>query len=122
MIAAIGCFISKSTDRCRPFFRLLGRRRQFLWDDECSAAFQGIKSYLSSAPCRSIPIPGKPLFLYLVVSDHAVSAVLVQEDRQEQKLIFFVSKVMDETELRYLPLEKVALALLQATKKLYHYF
>ena len=44
------------------------------------------------------------------MSDHAVSAVLVQEDKQEQKLIFFVSKVMDETELRYLPLEKVALA------------
>ena len=29
---------------------------------------------------------------------------------------------MDETELRYLPLEKAALALLQATKKLPHYF
>ena len=68
MIAAIGCFISKSADRCRPFFRLLGRRRQFLWDDECSAAFQDIKSYLSSAPCCSIPIPGEPLFLYLVMS------------------------------------------------------
>ena len=110
MIEAIGCFISKSADRCRPFFKLLGRRRQFLWDDECSVAFQDIKSYLSSTPCRSIPIPGEPLFLYLVMSDHAVSAVLVQEDKQEQKLIFFVSKVIDETELRYLPLEKVALA------------
>ena len=29
---------------------------------------------------------------------------------------------MDETELRYLPLEKAALALLQAAKKLPHYF
>jgi hypothetical protein len=24
MVAALGCFISKSADRCRPFFRLLG--------------------------------------------------------------------------------------------------
>ena len=29
---------------------------------------------------------------------------------------------MDETKLRYLPLEKAALALLQAAKKLPHYF
>jgi hypothetical protein len=83
-----------------------------LWDDECLVAFQGIKSYLSSTPCLFIPASGEPLFFYLVVSDHAVSAVMVWEERQEQKPIFFVSKVMDETELRYLPLEKVALALL----------
>jgi hypothetical protein len=87
-----------------------------------SAAFHGIKSYLSSPPCLSIPTPRESLFLYLVVSDHAVSAVMVQENKQEQKPIFFVSKVMDETELRYLPLEKAALALLQATKKLPYYF
>uniref|UniRef100_A0A2N9HLB1 Integrase catalytic domain-containing protein n=1 Tax=Fagus sylvatica TaxID=28930 RepID=A0A2N9HLB1_FAGSY len=110
------------TDRCWPFFKLLGRKRQSLWDDECLAAFQGIKMYLSSAPCLSIPTPGEPLFFYLAVSDHAVNAILVREDRQEQKPIFFVSKVMDETELRYLPLEKATLALLQATKKLLHYF
>ena len=60
--------------------------------------------------------------MYLVVSDHAVSAVLVRELRQEQKPVFFVSKAMDETELRYLPLEKAVLAMLQAAKKLPHYF
>jgi hypothetical protein len=65
---------------------------------------------------------GEPLFLYLAVSDHAVSAVLVRELGQEQKPIFFVSKIMDETELRYLPFEKATLALLQAAKKLPHYF
>ena len=122
MIAALGRFISRSTDKCKPFFRLLGKRSSFVWDEECSASFQGIKTYLSTFPCLSIPNPGEPLFLYLVVSDHAVSAVLVQEIMQEQKPIFFISKAMDETELRYLPLEKAALALLHAAKKLPHYF
>uniref|UniRef100_A0A2N9F5S6 Uncharacterized protein n=1 Tax=Fagus sylvatica TaxID=28930 RepID=A0A2N9F5S6_FAGSY len=37
----------------------------------------------------------------LTVSNHAVSAVFVQELGQEQKPIFFVSKAMDETELRF---------------------
>ena len=122
MIAALGHFISRSADKCKPFFRLLGKMSKFVWDEECSAAFQGIKTYLSTPPCLSIPSPGEPLFLYVAVSDHAVSAVLVRELGQEQKLVFFVSKAMDETELRYLPLEKAALALLQAAKKLPHYF
>jgi ribonuclease HI len=122
MIAALGRFISRSADRCRPFFQLLGKKRKFLWDQDCSAAFEGIKAYLSSPPCLSIPCSGEPLFLYLAVSEHAVSAVLIRETNEGQRPVFFVSKTMDETESRYLPLEKAALALIQAAKKLPHYF
>jgi ribonuclease HI len=122
MIAALGRFISRSADKCRPFFQLLGKKRKFLWDEDCSAAFQGIKTYLSSPPCLSIPCSGEPLFLYLAVFEHAVSVVLVRETREGQKPVFFISKTMDETESRYLPLEKAALALIQAAKKLPHYF
>uniref|UniRef100_A0A2N9HIX8 Uncharacterized protein n=1 Tax=Fagus sylvatica TaxID=28930 RepID=A0A2N9HIX8_FAGSY len=122
MVAALGRFISRSADRCRPFFQLLGKRREFLWDQDCSAAFEGIKAYLSSPPCLSIPYSGEPLFLYLAVSEHAVSAVLIRETNEGQRPVFFVSKTMDETESRYLPLEKAALALIQAAKKLPHYF
>ena len=106
----------------QTFLSTLGKRRKFEWNEECSVAFQGIKTYLSTPPCLSIPNLGEPLFLYLAVSDHAVSAVLVRELGQEQKPIFFVSKAMDEKELRYLLLEKAALALFQAAKKLPHYF
>jgi hypothetical protein len=112
MIAALGRFISQSADKCHPFFRLLGKKRKFLWDEDYSAAFQGIKAYLSSLPCLSIPYPGEPLFLYLAVSKHAVSAILVRETHEGQKPVFFVSKTMNETESRYLPLEKAALALI----------
>ena len=122
MIAALGRFISRSVDKCRPFFRLLGKKRKFLWDEDCSVAFQDIKTYLSSPLCLSIPCSREPLFLYLAVSEHAVSAVLVRETHEGQKPVFFVSKTMDETESRYLPLEKAALALIQAAKKLPHYF
>ena len=51
MITALSRFISKSTDRYKPFFRLLEKKRKFMWGDECSVAFQGIKDYLSSPPC-----------------------------------------------------------------------
>ena len=88
MVAALRCFISRSADKCKPFFRLLGKKSKFVWDEECSVAFQGIKAYLLTPLCLSIPNPGEPLFLYLAVSDHAVSAVLVRELGQEQKPVF----------------------------------
>jgi hypothetical protein len=122
MIAALGRFISRSADKCHPFFRLLGKKMKFLWEEDCSAAFQGIKAYLSSPPCVSIPCPGEPLFLYLEVSEHAVCAVLVRETAEDQKPVFFVKKIMNETESRYFPFEKAALALIQSAKKLPHYF
>jgi hypothetical protein len=122
MIAALGWFISRSGDKCHPFFRLLGKKRKFLWDEDCSASFQIIKAYLSSPPCLSIPSPGEPLYLYLAVSEHAVNAVLVRETSEDQKPIFFISKTMTEAESRYLPLEKAALALICVAKKLPQYF
>ena len=39
MVAALGCFISRSADKCKPFFQLLGKKSKFVWDEECSAAF-----------------------------------------------------------------------------------
>ena len=122
MIATLGRFISRSADKFQPFFRLLGMKRKFLWDEECSAAFQGIKAYLSAPPCLSIPCLGEPLFLYLAVLEHAISAVLVREVDREQRPVFFISKIMNDIESRYLPLEKATLALIQAAKKLLHYF
>ena len=79
MVAALERFISKSADKCKPFFRLLGKKSKFVWNKECLATFQGIKAYLSTLPCLSIPNLEELLFLYLAVSDHAVNAVLVWE-------------------------------------------
>uniref|UniRef100_A0A2N9FBS8 Uncharacterized protein n=1 Tax=Fagus sylvatica TaxID=28930 RepID=A0A2N9FBS8_FAGSY len=78
MVAALDRFISRSTDKCKPFFCLLGKRSKFVWDEECSVAFQGIKTYLSTPPCLSILNPRELLFLYLAVSDHAVALALLQ--------------------------------------------
>uniref|UniRef100_A0A2N9H591 Integrase catalytic domain-containing protein n=1 Tax=Fagus sylvatica TaxID=28930 RepID=A0A2N9H591_FAGSY len=79
--------------------QLLGKRREFLWDQDCSAAFEGIKAYLSSPPCLSIPYSGEPLFLYLAVSEHAVSAVLIRETNEGQRPVFFASTVTVLTDL-----------------------
>ncbi|XP_028058191.1 uncharacterized protein LOC114262049 [Camellia sinensis] len=89
---------------------------------QCSEALEDLKKYLSSPPLLSTPIANEELFLYLAVSDHAVSAVLVREDGKEQKPVYYVSKTLLDAETRYLLLEKLAYALLIASRKLVHYF
>ena len=39
MMAALNWFISRSADRCRPFFLLLYKWKEFEWSDECVVAF-----------------------------------------------------------------------------------
>ena len=40
-VAALNRFISKATDKCLPFFKVL--RKAFEWMDECQKAFQDSK-------------------------------------------------------------------------------
>ena len=49
-IAALSRFVSKSSDKCQPFFQVL--KKAFQWDDHCEEAFAALKSYLSSPPSR----------------------------------------------------------------------
>ena len=39
MTAALNRFISRSADRCRPFFLLLHKWKGFKWTEECAVAF-----------------------------------------------------------------------------------
>ena len=79
MIAALNWFISKFADRCRPFYQLLKKWRGFQWTEECEKAFQDLKEYLVQAPMLLALKPYKDLFMYLSVSKHAVSAMLMRD-------------------------------------------
>ena len=69
----------------------------------------------------SAPEPGEDLFMYLSVSKHVVSTVLLR-DQGVQQLVYYVSKTLVDVETRYLPLKKLVLALVHAMRKLSHYF
>ena len=63
-----------------------------------------------------------PLRLYFTVTERAISSVLVQEQDQSQKPIYFVSKAFQGAETRYQALEKAALAVVFSARRLRHYF
>ena len=115
-------FISKSVDRCKPFFLLLHKWKGFEWTKKCVVAFQQLKKYLSRPLIMSSPEADEVLFAYLAIASHAISFVLIRVDSGIQQPIYYVSKSFHEANVRYLPLEKAILAVVHFTRKLPHYF
>ena len=122
MATTLNRFISRSADRCRPFFLLINKWKNFEWTEECAKAFQQLKDYLARSPIMSSPEPDKVLFAYIAVAPYAVSLVLIRVDNDIQRPVYYVSKSLHETEVCYLPLEKAILAIVLGTRKLPHYF
>ena len=122
MTVALNRFISRSTDKYRPFFLLMNKWKGFEWTDECALAFQQLKEYLSRPPIMPNLETDEVLFSYIAVAPHAVSLVLIRVDNGVQRLIYYVSKSLHEAEIRYLLLEKAILAVVHGTRKLPHYF
>ena len=122
MTTALNRFISRSADRCRPFFLLMNKWKGFEWTKECALAFQQLKDYLSRPPIMSCPEIDEVLFAYIAMAPHAISLVLIRVDSSIQRPVYYVSKSLHKVEVRYLPLEKAILAVVHATRKLSHYF
>ena len=70
----------------------------------------------------SSPELDEVLFAYIAVAPYAVSLVLIRVDGGVQRLVYYVSKSLHETEVCYLPLEKAILTVVLGTSKLSHYF
>ena len=91
-VAALNKFVSKATDKCLPFFRVL--KKAFEWMDKCQKAFQDLKMYLVAALLLSPSVMGEELFLYLTVTPHAVSSALIREEGKVQKPVYYTSKAL----------------------------
>jgi len=116
----IARFIAQLTTTCEPVFRLLRKKNPGIWNEECEEAFNKIKQYLQSPPLLVPPISGRPLILYLTVTETAMGCVLGQHDEtgRKERAIYYLSKKFTECESRYTMIEKLCYALVWATKRL----
>ncbi|GAU46913.1 hypothetical protein TSUD_402940, partial [Trifolium subterraneum] len=122
MLTSMARFVAKSAQHALPLFRLLRKETTFEWTEECEGALQHLKRALSEPPVLTRPVEGEKLYLYLAVASEAISAVLIRETDQGQKPVYFVSRALQGPELRYLQIEKIALAVIMAARKLRYYF
>jgi hypothetical protein len=121
-LAYIRRFISNLAGRCQPFSRLMKKDTNFEWDEACKNAFESIKKYLLNPPVLGVPIPGKPLILYIAAQEQSLGAFLVQKNEAEkEKALYYLSRKLTGAELKYSPIEKMCLALFFSIHKLRHY-
>ena len=121
MLNYIAWFIAQLTTTCEPIFRLLRKKNPVTWNEECEEAFNKIKHYLQNPPLP--PILGKPLVLYLTITEAAMRCVLGQHDEtgRKERAIYYLSKKLTECESRYTEIERLYCALVWAAKRLRHY-
>ena len=85
-----------------------------------------MKVYLHNLTIFASPQPDEPLLLYVTASPHAISAVLVKQNQEEhqkkQLLVYYVSETLNGAKKFYIEMEKVAYAVVMASRKLKHYF
>ncbi|KAL0319786.1 UNVERIFIED_CONTAM: Pro-Pol polyprotein [Sesamum radiatum] len=85
-LAALNRFISRSSDKGLPFFKVLKKIENFQWTPQCQEAFEKLKGYLTSLPLLTKPVEGEHLYLYLATSQGAVSIVLTREEAREPNI------------------------------------
>nr|POF16974.1 retrovirus-related pol polyprotein from transposon 17.6 [Quercus suber] len=119
-IIVLNRFVSRAMNKCLPFFKTL--KQAFAWADECEAAFQEFKRYLSNPPLLSPSKEGENLYLYLAVSDTALSGALIREEDKKQLLVYYANQAFQGAESKYPKIEKITFALIVASRKLRQYF
>ncbi|GJW05677.1 reverse transcriptase domain-containing protein [Tanacetum coccineum] len=124
-LAALNRFLSKSAERSLPFLDTLKKctnKKDFRWTEAAEAAFLEMKKLVSELPTLTTPKKGETLMMYLAAANEAVSAVLLTERNGRQMPIHYVSRSLQGAETNYAPMEKLALALVHAARRLRRYF
>ncbi|RDX64163.1 Retrovirus-related Pol polyprotein from transposon 17.6, partial [Mucuna pruriens] len=120
-ITTLSRFVSRSIETAIPIFNSLKKGGSFTWTTESEEAFLRLKALLATPSTLMKPTSRIPLLIYILVADEAVSVAMVQEREGKQHPIYFISKVLQNAEKRYQRIEKEALALVVASRRLRHF-
>jgi hypothetical protein len=115
-------FIPNYADITRGFTRLLKKDLEFVWDTIANNAFKALKLSLTRAPLLFPPDYSHDYFLYLVALEYTIGMVLVQEDdAHNEHVVYYLSRSLTLTEIKYQHVEKLALAIVEAVQCFRHY-
>ncbi|GJP42752.1 hypothetical protein CLOM_g2287 [Closterium sp. NIES-68] len=99
-----------------PLTNLLKKNTPYKWEPKHQEAMEQLKQSLTSAPVLILPYPERDYVIEANVSDQAVGAVLLQDQGNGLQPIAYLSKKLYGVELNYRIHDKVALAIIIASK------
>jgi len=121
-LTTISRFLPKLAEKIQPIIQLLKKSVKFTWNDDCEQIFQKLKTTITSPLILHKPDTHQPLLVYITAIDHTISVVLVQDVGGNQHPVYFVSRTMQDPQTRYQVVEKLALSLVHAARRLRPYF
>ncbi|KAK3753779.1 hypothetical protein QZH41_014237, partial [Actinostola sp. cb2023] len=122
MLAYLSRYINNFSSRCESLRRLTRDKAQFNWTTEQQAAFEDLKSAITSAP---VLIPFYPERETLIICDGSPTGLLggglFQKTQHGYQPVHYVSRTLTETESRYSQIEREALSVEFTTSRLQMY-
>jgi transposase InsO family protein len=105
-------FIPHFADIAKPLVHLTKNDVTWDWTPECQSSFERLRDALTQSPVLGIADPTKNYILHTDASDHAMGAILQQEDENGDKHpIAYASKTFNDAQTRYDTTEREALAI-----------
>ena len=107
-------FIPNYATVAQPLTKLTSKEycNNFVWTDECTAAFDKLKQLLCSAPILCYPDFDREFILQTDASDVGLGAVLSQIDKSgNEHVVAYASKTLSPREKNYSTTEKEAFAI-----------
>ena len=109
-------FIKNFSHTARSLNELKGKK-EWKWTKEYQRAFEELKEKITSQPVLSLPKKNGKLRVETNTSEHAIEAVLLQEQEEKYKPIAFLLKTMQPVERNYEIYDKELLAIVEAFTK-----
>ncbi|CAN1775045.1 Retrovirus-related Pol polyprotein from transposon opus [Linum perenne] len=114
-------FIKDFSKITLPMTKLLEKDVPFIFDKACLAAFEILKTRLTTAPILTAPDWNLPFEIMCDARDFAVGAVLGQRKEKRFHPIYFASKTLNDAQRNYTTMEKELLAIVFSFDKFRQY-
>jgi hypothetical protein len=110
-------FIPNYVEIMKPIYKLLKKDVKFEWNDESKRAFESIKTAICEAPVLISPDYEKDFQIFSFASEDTIVGVLLQKnDQGHDQPIAYMSRALQNSELKYPMFEKQAYALVKSLK------
>ena len=117
MINYLSKFSAHLSELTEPIHELAKERVPFNWGLEHDEAFSLIKKEVTAAPILAYYNPNKPMVLQTDANCKGLGACLLQNE----KPVYFTSKVLTETQKGYMAIELESLAVAWVMEKFHHF-
>ena len=113
-------FIKNFAQIAKPLTQLTKKNQPFIWTDQCTRAFETLKTCLTQAPILAYPDTSQAYCLYTDASNGAVGAVLAQDHDGQECVIQYLSHQLNACQQKWPTIEQEAYAIVYAVNKLRH--